>query len=412
MKNSSDQRNADAGTCTTPAHAAPLAVVTSRTPWSEPPRMRHFITWQLARFYDVLYVEIPKAQISRESEQSEVDARIRLHVLQNTAPCSPRVYANNPFVHHRWNKTVVANLEALLATETDRQLLLINFTFDVPEIMSIPRFAFKAYICNDEFPARTRGREQHRGFRRLYQQPLLQAYENAVARRADLCLSPHTPLVEKLNRVNPDSRLCIHGHSFTPSIPGPAKRDPGAPIKVGFTGYLNDRLLFDWLLEVPKQPDMELHMNGPKETRKPEILREHEESGKLKYHGIIPDSRFYEYLCGIDVFVMVYDARLPEVAIMTTNSKIYQYVAALKPIVMSPMPNYLRLPQGVLYEARSRDEFIKTIRQAFAEDCDEFRALRLQVANENTWDRRGDMLHQIIEQALAQTSDKPTEVNP
>ncbi len=34
-----------------------LAVVTSTTPWHEPPRARHQVTRQLCRFYNVLYVD-------------------------------------------------------------------------------------------------------------------------------------------------------------------------------------------------------------------------------------------------------------------------------------------------------------------------------------------------------------------
>ncbi len=35
-----------------------LVVVTTVTPWNEPPRIRHQVTRQLCRFYNVLYVEL------------------------------------------------------------------------------------------------------------------------------------------------------------------------------------------------------------------------------------------------------------------------------------------------------------------------------------------------------------------
>ena len=61
---------------------------------------------------------------------------------------------------------------------------------------------------------------------------------------------------------------------------------------------------------------------------------------------------------------------------------------------------YIKLPNNVIYQARSSHDFVKKIRQAHNEDCLELIRLRKKIASENTWDKRGDFLHSIIEQDL------------
>lgn len=378
----------------------PLAVIVSRTPWHEPPRMRHFIAQQMERFFNVLYIKVPNPAVVGDESDVQVSQRLWTYSLSNKEPLPARIYCNYPYSHHKWNQNLAAKIEALVARLNSNKKILANFIFDFPEIMRIDGFSYKLYICNDEFPKATLGKDRHQFFRQFYQVPLLQFYENQVAANADVCLATHQPLVNKLSKVNKKTELFVHGHSFTPVMSQSVTRQNNKLIKVAFMGFINDRLLHDWLSEIVKQPDMELYMAGPKETKKEDVFSKHAQAPNLKYSGLIPHDKLYDYLRQMDILVSVNDAKLPDDALITTNSKTFQYIAALKPIVMSYMPNYIRMPEGVFYNAHSPEEFIAKIRQAYNEDCDDFRKLRYRIANANTWDQRGNHLYEIIRREI------------
>jgi len=54
------------------------------------------------------------------------------------------------------------------------------------------------------------------------------------------------------------------------------------------------------------------------------------------------------------------------------------------------------MPQGVVYRARNATEFVEKIVLAHNENCEEYVQLRLAIAKENTWEKRGDELRQMI----------------
>lgn len=64
------------------------------------------------------------------------------------------------------------------------------------------------------------------------------------------------------------------------------------------------------------------------------------------------------------------------------------------------MPNFIEMPYGVIYRAKTAEDFVKKIRRAYKEDNEELINMRLKIAEENTWDKRGDMLYNIIEKAI------------
>jgi hypothetical protein len=64
------------------------------------------------------------------------------------------------------------------------------------------------------------------------------------------------------------------------------------------------------------------------------------------------------------------------------------------------MPHYIQMPRGVIYKAKTAQEFIEKIYHSYNEDSTELIQLRLKIAAENTWDKRGDELFKIIQDAV------------
>lgn len=391
----------------------PLAVVVASTAWSETPRMRHQVARQLMRWCNVLFVEFfPARRTTGEFQQR--DGRLIVYAPKTQRLPPVRVYANVPMVHRRTNRSYVDSIERVVGQFPARKRLLVSFVYDFPEIMESTVFDHKTYVCYDEFPRMWRREKQPNAVKFLYQSRLYQRYENEVARQADRCVACHTPLVDKLRPVNAHSALFMHGHEFKGTPVQPANSGP-KPIRVGFMGYITYNLLQSWLYAVLDETDMELNLIGPIDKFDPTPF---EQYGNFTHISPVTGESLLKALASMDVLVMPYNPEIPEVHVQTASNKFFQYVAACRPVVISDMPHYVAMPEGVLYRARTADEFVEAIRRAYDEDCDAYRELRAQIAAANTWDKRGDQLRESIEQDLREkgkgltlptTKDAPDE---
>lgn len=373
----------------------PLAVVVASTRWDEPPRMRHGVAGQLMRWFNVLFVEFFPGEPLDGQRVTWYGETGRLIVFSPVvqASCSPRRYVNDPLAHWLVNKQWSRRIANAAKQAGAQTVLLFNFAYQFPEIMRENIFDYKIYVCNDEFPGRNR---PGKPLLRYYQRQLLQHYEAKVARRADLCLTPHYPLREKLGRYNERVEMFFHGHNFE-VLPASLPRAREEPIRVGYAGFLNRRLLGDWLRAVAAQGDMVLHLIGPVEDG---ALSDILAQPRVKYHPPQPEQELFRTLIHMDVLVMPFDPSLPEVAILSLNNKIFQYIASYKPIVMTDLPHFIELPDGVFYRAREAREFVSEIRRAFKEDCKQLVEVRRRIAMKNTWDQRGDQLASLLKDAL------------
>ena len=375
----------------------PLAVVVAGTRWDEPPRMRHQVTRQLMRWCNVVFIEYfcTGQRGHAEGQWRRVGERLAVYTPTDRFRAPPRLQANDPFSHARTNRRYAAEIGAAVKDLPGTPRLLFNFVYDFPELMRIPTFDRRCYICVDEFPRMQRGKASPNPLKAWYQGHLFQHYENQVARRADRCFTPHYPLRSKLKRVNPKVDMLFHAHEWD-AITRPRKNGNGR-IDVAFAGYINYRLPYDWLDAIERERDMKLHLIGPMQDTRYEKLLRHP---NVCHVAPLIGTAFREKLLEMDVLLMPYSQDSPEVRALTTNSKIFQYVASGRPIVMSDLPHYIKLPEGVIYRAKTAEEFVEQIRRAYHEDCDEYRQLRARIAAENTWDKRGDMLLSIIDRDL------------
>jgi glycosyltransferase involved in cell wall biosynthesis len=104
------------------------------------------------------------------------------------------------------------------------------------------------------------------------------------------------------------------------------------------------------------------------------------------------------YAAGFDVCVLPWET---ERAFTSYGSaiKVREYLATGKPVVISPLPEYEPM-RDVLRIARSREEFLRLVEEALAED-DPHAALKRQHAVEGgTWDARAEWVSGLIEEAL------------
>jgi hypothetical protein len=348
---------------------------------------------------NVLFVEFfPAGNANRGwASWKQLAERLIIYTPKPPLLIPPRLYANDPFTHKAVNLYLTKLIRDALCALAQQKPILFNFVFQFPEIVRKDVFAYMTYICVDEFPRMRKQTHRSNVLKLWYRGLLFQCYENHVARRVDRCFTPHYPLRDKLVIVNPKVDMLFHAVDYPPSSPPDGWQIRSSPINVAFAGYIHYRLLKDWLLEVLRQSDMVLHLIGPIHNYDVESLKLYP---NLRLVASLDTNRLAMKLSQMDVLIMPYDPVLPEVRVLTTTSKLFQYIAALKPVVMSNLPHFLEMPEGVLYRADSPQEFVSQIRKAYAEDCQDYAKRRTTLALENTWDKRGEALLSVIRQDL------------
>lgn len=371
--------------------ALPLAVVVAATRWDEPPRMRHDVSKQLLRFCNVVFIEYFPSRAADSHTWEPVSGRM-IVFRPNVKAVSPRLRANLPWVHTRTNRRWLRVIEEGLGEMGQGVRLLFNFVWEFPEIMGLSGVAWSSYFCFDEFPRMRRKREPRNPVLAHYQGMLFQSYENRVARAATKCFACHRPLYDKLRKAGGCVDYLYHASPYSRVEQNPL-RSRATPIQVGYGGHINYRLLDSWLSAVVRQEDMVLHLIGKSEKG---YIDRWAGNADVNVHSDLSDREFLDKLREMDVLIMPYDPRIPEVSVMTTNSKTFQYMAAGRPMVMSDLPHYITMPEGVFYKARSAEEFVVAIRKAFEEDGEDLTRLRQETAHVNSWMARGDQIWRAI----------------
>ena len=116
----------------------------------------------------------------------------------------------------------------------------------------------------------------------------------------------------------------------------------------------------------------------------------------------MPGKKEYKDLPGI---IKAFDAciipfKLNDLTASANPVKLYEYLAAGKPVVSTPIPEVL-VYKDVVSIARGPEEFIRALEKAISENSPEDVQERLRVARENSWEVRIEQMESIIEKALA-----------
>lgn len=377
----------------------PNVVIITRTKWDEVPRIRHQVTRQLVRFFNVIYIEkhVGLKGYEHRDQMKKISNRLIIYSPSLPIPLSSRLFRSDPVTHRIANTYIKKKIIKFIDQFDCKNRILFNFEFDFPEIMRSPSFCYKIYFCNDEFP--NMNLDNKNKVKAWFQRNLWQYYENQVIKNADKCFAVSYPLRDKLKKLNSDSELFLPGHEFKTILPVGKERAKKQPIKIAFMGYINYRIDFDWLMEVLKNRDMRLYLIGPKENNvDTDFLSE---LSNLEFIPPLTGESLQKKLGEMDALVMPYMiSQTAMINAVTAPNKFFQYLAVGKPVVISDMPNFIEMPDGVIYRAKTAKEFVTIIRQAYKEDNNKLVNMRLKIARENTWDKRGDMLCNIIQKAI------------
>lgn len=366
-------------------------IVTTFTRWNEPPRIRHQFARQLARFYRVIFIEIPTDWKKLNfTKINTVEHNIIRCQVSSLLPIPGRLRFYVPFLFNFAQWLYLKKVSIILKKLAISYPILFNFNYDAVQIMRSDLFSLKVYICNDDIVASVFGKVARR---------LISERQFNTAKSADLCLAVSYPLVDLLKIVNPNTKLFLPGNELTFGTQKYPLRSRKLPIKVCFMGYINKRLDFEWIEHVSSQTDIEFHLVGPLNISK-EASQSLLNNSRIKLHEPIYGDALANFLETMDILVIPFDITMKTVLAITASNKFFQYLAAGKPIVISDLPHFIRLDEGMIYRAYSKESFLKKIRLAFFEDSEEYRRKRIQIAAKNSWDQRGNFIKTLINNQL------------
>jgi glycosyltransferase involved in cell wall biosynthesis len=176
---------------------------------------------------------------------------------------------------------------------------------------------------------------------------------------------------------------------------------------LGYFGYMDhvmDLQLMEQVAE--RRPQWHWLLIGGKSN----LVQFH--SPNFHYIGPKPYRDLPKYLRQVDVFVLPW-SQTNTFTGYGSAIKVREYLATGKPVVISPLYEYLETPGLRIY--RTADEFIAAVENALLQDTPSDRAFRQSVVRDCTWDVRaqqvGDLIAQLLKKGrrYATTSD-PTAV--
>ena len=378
-----------------------------------------FVTWdehwgtpqqlmsRLANRNRVLYVEQPMSPLSFFTGIRGRDVVMRQ--LRRWRE-GPRLVAENvwaaappPVLPMRTNRVVNAINAAILRRWLGRQARTLGFR-DVlywnvqPSLPGLARAvspALKLFHCVDDFSALPHWWHQPRS---------LLAREAEACREADIVLCTGRKLMESRRHHNPNihfvpnaANVELFAKSSMPetAVPDDIARLPGKV--VGIFGVIDFRLDVDLVAYVAaERPDWSIALVG---LIKGDVdlspLRALENVHIL---GRKPTAELPGYLKAMDVCLIAY--ALNDYTHHVFPLKLYDYMAAGKPIVATDMEELRPIEGEHLRIGRTREAFVAAIESAMACDSPERAASRVRAAALESWDHRVEEISNVIEPML------------
>ncbi|MCB9422433.1 MAG: glycosyltransferase [Ardenticatenaceae bacterium] len=251
------------------------------------------------------------------------------------------------------------------------------------------------YHCIDEWTAATTGRKRR----------TITALESDLLRKVDVVFANSLPTYENKRRHNPQTYRIPSGvdvdhfnqvaeiaeHPAIAGLPRP---------RIGYSGHINERLDYDVLDALARQrTDWTLVFVGDTYpwTMDAPPLRRLAVLPNVYFLGKYPFADMPALLKGMDICLLPYidDER----GYFRSPLKLYEYLAAGKPVISTPHPEAAEFAE-LVYQAASPEAFIHRAAQALGDDNAEKQRQRQLVARQHSWDRRVDVMERIIRSFL------------
>jgi glycosyltransferase involved in cell wall biosynthesis len=363
-----------------------LCVVVTVTNWNEPPRIRHEISLQLARRYNVLYIQLYQTAgvvrpVKNISDNFIVDkAGFGFRGMG-------RLFKYLPILQTAYNKLVARQIERKLKKFTSNEFTtLVNFQYDFPEVNEIASLNKTIYFCNDDFV----NQDVYCSVAEVRRKDKLQS---KVVELSDEVITVSYPLKETLERYGKNVNVILSGHSFDLSISRNFEICKRQTINVCYMGFLNNGIAIDWLEFILQNEKIHLTVIGPIEV--PAFKVNVSKCKNFTHIKHLTGENLQREMLKHDVMLMPYSSPI-ENMVTSVPAKLFQYLAVGKPIVSSSLQNLIYLPDGFVYKSKNKEEFLESIMKSVSYDNECLKESRISYSSQHTWDARGNELFKML----------------
>lgn len=218
------------------------------------------------------------------------------------------------------------------------------------------------------------------------------ALEKKLLEGADLVVASSQRLVELISDHSKHTALIRNGGEFDHFATRPAQIafEKTRPV-IGYYGAIAEWFDGELLAAAAKaMPDCDFVLVG---STFGADLSSFEKLPNVRMFGEVPYADLPRYLHGFDVCTIPF--KVCELTLATNPVKVYEYLAAAKPVVTVDLPE-LRMMQAHIRIADSRESFIRHLREALTEDKKLHAEGWQAFAKDNTWRARGDQLETAV----------------
>jgi glycosyltransferase involved in cell wall biosynthesis len=346
-----------------------------------------FVAWHLWK----TVVRRDRSLWRRLVRSEEAAPGIRVRKAPNLLPWGKKYRLPNAI-----NRLVTAAVLRRLARRQTQPVVLWIYDPTFAALAGASGEAFAVYDCVDDYVEQNGGDARRRA--------LLAEGDERAANASRLVFATSRPLYERQRRVNAHTHLVPNGGDYDHFRAAAdraiaASETEGLPRPViGFAGNLTEaKVDFSLLEQLVLTRDWTLLLLGPVRCDAEAALRRLLEHPNAHWLGEQPYQELPRYVAAFDV------ALIPYASNAYTRScfplKLYEYLAAGKPVVASGVPELAGMEPDVVV-AESAEAFVAAVDHALSLTGDTDRARRFALASRNTLDARAGRLLELIAEEL------------
>ena len=248
--------------------------------------------------------------------------------------------------------------------------------------------------------------DEHSGFSGIHDVSEVLMTEEYLITNSDIVIATSKNLCEKISKINsncfyvPNAADLEHFNSATHIMERPREiKNLKHPI-IGFIGAIWDWIDIDLLCKLAElHPEYSILLVGPVNYGL-DMLKQHP---NIMMVGAKPYKVLPQYLFSMDVCLIPF--KINKLTLSSNPIKLYEYLAAGKPVVSTALPEICENASHVVLIARDDEDFIKKVEEAVKEcQASENKAAmerRINFARNNSWKQRVETIEKLLKKVIS-----------
>ena len=259
-------------------------------------------------------------------------------------------------------------------------------------------------ICYDVYDEHSESRVTSSKIKKL-----VKGVELKILKKADIVFTSARNLFEIKKLINPnthfvpnaaDVKFFMKTMDTDTTIPSDMQKIPEP--RIGLIGNINDIVDMDLLVYMAEQkPDWSIiligKINGSSRFLNSQSLFRCKEISNIYLMGFRNYETLPSYQKGLNVCLLPY--LINKYTVNVYPNKVHQYLAGGKPVVSTDLPE-MRPFAEVVDIAKNHDEFLNNVEKAFKNDNAVLLEKRIEVARENSVEKRAELKVQLLKEVL------------